>query len=101
MKAMHICCLLIVFHLNVSCSNSYSQAGFTQVPPPGGGWSSNIITGSQDPKGYMWFGANGLHRYDGYSYKSYFHDPLNPASLAYNQTEVVCADRNGFVWVGT
>jgi signal transduction histidine kinase/ligand-binding sensor domain-containing protein len=101
MKAVHIFCLLISFLLNLRGSNSYSQTGFTQVPPPGGGWLSGILTGSQDPKGYMWFGANGLHRYDGYSYKSYFHDPLNASSLVYNRTEVVYADRSGFIWVGT
>ncbi|MEP7230337.1 MAG: two-component regulator propeller domain-containing protein [Ginsengibacter sp.] len=101
MKAVFIFCLLIFFLLNLRGFNSYSQAGFTQVSPPGGGWLSGILTCSQGPNGYMWFGANGLHRYDGYSYKSYYHDPLNPSSLAYNRTEVVCADHNGFIWVGT
>lgn len=87
--------------LNLESLDSFSQQPvFTPVPSPSGRWSS-IITGSQDPKGYMWFGANGLHRYDGYSYKSYFHDPLNPSSLAYNRTEVIYADRRGFIWVGT
>ena len=73
MKALHVFCHLIFSLLTLKGFNSFSQqSGFIQVTPPEGGWSSNIITGSQDPKGYMWFGANGLHRYDGYNYKSYF-----------------------------
>jgi ligand-binding sensor domain-containing protein/signal transduction histidine kinase len=101
MKALHILYVLF-FLLNVRGFDCFSQqVGFTPVPPPVRGWGSNIISGSQDPKGYMWFGASGLHRYDGYNYKSYFHDPMDPSSLVYNRTEVVVADHNGFVWVGT
>ena len=102
MKVLPALPMIVFFLLNLFGSHSFSQqVGFTPVPPPVRGWGSNIISGSQDPKGYMWFGASGLHRYDGYNYKSYFHDPMDPSSLVYNRIEVVIADHNGFVWVGT
>ena len=42
-----------------------------------------------------------MHRYDGYSYKSYFNDPLDTSSLAFNRIESIYADRKGIIWVGT
>ncbi len=49
----------------------------------------------------MWFASVGVHRYDGYKYTSYFNDPLNPNSLANDWVEALCADHNGFIWIGT
>ena len=101
MKPLHIFCLLIFFLL-LKGFNSFSQKPiFTPVPAPGGSWGIRLIFGTQDPKGYMWFGAVGLHRYDGYSYKSYFNDPLDSSSLAYNRIQSILADSKGIIWVGT
>ena len=100
MKAMHIFYLLIIFLLNLKGFDSFSQQPvFTPVPQPGAG--SGGQAGTVDPKGYMWFGGLGVHRYDGYSYKSYFNDPLDSNSLAFNRIESIFADRKGFIWVGT
>jgi ligand-binding sensor domain-containing protein len=101
MKAFHILWLLVFFLLNLKGFDSFSQTVFTQVPAPGGAWGGPIL-GTQDPKGYMWFGSrNGLHRWDGYSYKSYYNDPHDSTSLAYNTVQSILADRKGFIWVGT
>ena len=102
MKALHIFRLLIFFLLNLKAVDSFSQQPvFTPVPAPGGSWGVNIIFGTQDPKGYMWFGAIGLHRYDGYSYKSYFNIPGDSTSLGYNRIQSILADSKGIIWVGT
>ena len=93
---------MLFFLLNVKGFDCFSQqAIFTEVPPPGGSWGTGIVCGTQDSSGYMWFGAIGLHRYDGYSYKSYYNDPLDSTSLAYNRIQSILADRKGFIWVGT
>ena len=100
MKAMHIFYVLIIFLLNLKGFDSFSQQPvFTPVPQPGTGSAGQA--GTVDPKGYMWFGGLGVHRYDGYSYKSYFNDPLDSNSLAFNPIESIFADRKGFIWVGT
>ena len=102
MKPLHAYCLVIFFLLTVKGFDSFSQqAVFTLVPPPGGSWGYGIH-GTQDTRGYMWFGGNGgVHRYDGYSYKSYFNDPLDTTSLSFNRIQSILADRKGFIWVGT
>jgi signal transduction histidine kinase/ligand-binding sensor domain-containing protein len=100
MKAFHIIWLLVFFLLNVKGFDCFSQrAVFTEVPPPSS--VMGVACGTQDPSGYMWFGSIGLHRYDGYSYKSYYNDPLDSTSLAYNRIQSILADGKGFIWVGT
>ena len=101
MKSLYVfkLSIIILLHL-IDCYNSVSQTGFTKVSPPGGSWGGAMV-GTQDSNGYMWFGSNGLHRYDGYNYKSYFNDPRESSSLATNGIQSIIADRNGFIWVGT
>jgi len=59
----------------------------------------------QDGRGFMWFGTeDGLNRYDGYKFKVYKHDPMNPASMSNNYVKAVCEDRGekrNVIWVGT
>jgi ligand-binding sensor domain-containing protein len=74
---------------------------FNRVPAPEGIIPGRPITIMQDQQGYIWMVEYGLHRYDGYHYISYFHDPLNPNSLADNYTEAICIDHNGIIWIGT
>jgi signal transduction histidine kinase/ligand-binding sensor domain-containing protein/DNA-binding response OmpR family regulator len=72
-----------------------------ESPPKGVAWGG-IYGIAQDPDGFIWLATSaGLHRYDGYRYVSYYHDPDKPNSLAYNRTETVFVSRNGKVWVGT
>jgi len=99
MKALPKLYLLIFFLLTLKGFDSFSQSGFSPVPPPTGGTATQV--GTQDPSGYMWFGGSGVHRYDGYSYKSYFNDPRDTTSLAFNRIESIYADRHGIIWVGT
>ncbi|MFI5132571.1 MAG: two-component regulator propeller domain-containing protein, partial [Chitinophagales bacterium] len=85
-----------------SAYNALSQnAGFKPFAAPGG-IPMGFVTGvTQDTKGYMWFGATGLYRYDGYHLTSYKNDPLNPQSLGSNIIESICADKDGIIWIGT
>ncbi|MDX2047631.1 MAG: two-component regulator propeller domain-containing protein [Chitinophagaceae bacterium] len=108
MKPLHIFRLLIFFLLYFEGFHSFSHAQhpveqpvFTPVPAPGGSWGIRRMYGTQDSKGYMWFGAIGLHRYDGYSYKSYFNNPGDSTSLAYNRIQAIFADSKDIIWVGT
>ena len=57
---------------------------------------------TQDNYGFMWFGTNaGLYRYDGYSLKSYQHDPNDPNTLSDDAVRAVYKDRDGILWIGT
>jgi len=65
-----------------------------------GGESINDIL--IDRYGYVWTAAySGLHRYDGYDFKSFPADPLD--SCALNNRTVLCLleDETGDIWAGT
>ena len=78
------------------------QIIFNKVLPPNGKTFSHVTSIVQDKQGYMWLATQqGLYRYDGYQMISYKNDPKNPASLASNRLESVCADSSGIIWIGT
>lgn len=54
-----------------------------------------------DSKGFMWIGTlDGLHRYDGYSYKSYRIEPTQN-SIPSNMIISIDEDSKGNIWIGT
>ncbi|MCX2477709.1 ATP-binding protein [Pedobacter sp. MC2016-15] len=67
------------------------------------GLSHNTVYASiQDSRGFMWFGTkDGLNRFDGYSFKTYRHDPANPKSLRSDQIHKLLNDQQQQLWVGT
>ncbi|MCX2452067.1 ATP-binding protein [Pedobacter sp. PLR] len=67
------------------------------------GLSNNSVFASvQDDKGFMWFGTkDGLNRFDGYSFKTYRHDPANPTSLGNDKIYALLSDKTAGLWIGT
>ncbi|MCG8580695.1 MAG: ATP-binding protein [Bacteroidales bacterium] len=63
---------------------------------------NNIHCILQDSYGFMWFGSEeGLHRYDGYSFEVFRHEPNNPNSLSANIVRALYEDNFGRLWIGT
>jgi ligand-binding sensor domain-containing protein/signal transduction histidine kinase len=56
----------------------------------------------QDRHGFMWIGTeDGLNRYDGCTFITYRHDPLDSTTLSSSHIWSLYEDRNGLLWVGT
>jgi len=56
----------------------------------------------QDSKGFMWFGtSDGLNRYDGYSFTTYYHNPFDTTTLSANNISELFEDSRGLIWIGT
>ncbi|MBB4080408.1 signal transduction histidine kinase/DNA-binding response OmpR family regulator/ligand-binding sensor domain-containing protein [Lewinella aquimaris] len=76
--------------------------GFERFDMPGNVPSRHIQTVTQDSFGFMWFGSqNGLHRWDGYQFRTYRHAPDRAGSLPNNYVEYLYVTRNGELWIGT
>src|SRR3981081_1107529 len=67
------------------------------------GLSNNSVECSiQDADGFLWFGTiNGLNRFDGYTFKSFYKDPGDSASIGSNFIRCLYLDSRGIIWVGT
>jgi ligand-binding sensor domain-containing protein len=75
---------------------------FTQLSISGEMLQSEIRIITQDNYGFIWFATNaGLYRYDGYSLKSYRHDPDDPNSLSDDTIRSLYKDRDGILWIGS
>ena len=53
----------------------------------------------QDKKGYIWIATNdGLQKYDGYSFQSFHHDPLDNQSLSSDNVFTLLEDGQNNIW---
>jgi len=61
--------------------------------------SNSVLSIIQDNKGFMWIGtSNGLNRYDGYNFVSYFPEK-GKISLIDNRIKKISENKNGFLWI--
>ncbi len=86
-------------------SSVYSQVGdiqFQQLTIEDGLANSTVKCIIQDQKGFIWFATlNALNRYDGYEFKIYEHDPLNPSSLCGDRITCLSEYKDGDLIAGT
>jgi ligand-binding sensor domain-containing protein/serine phosphatase RsbU (regulator of sigma subunit) len=55
-----------------------------------------------DSKGFCWVGTqNGLNRFDGYSFKSFFNNPDNKFSISSDFVTSIAEDADENLWIGT
>lgn len=67
------------------------------------GLSHNTVNSIiQDTRGFMWFGTkDGLNRFDGKQFKSYYHRNSDSTSIRNNYVLSLTEDSEGLIWIGT
>lgn len=82
---------------------SFSQSlSFDHYAVENGISQSEIICIHQDSEGYMWFGTqNGLNKFDGYTFESYFYDPADTNSISNSWIFDIAEDTYGCLWIAT
>lgn len=56
----------------------------------------------QDREGFLWFGTlHGLNRFDGYRFKTFYHQPDNPNGLSDDNISHLELDEQGRLWAAT
>jgi ligand-binding sensor domain-containing protein/two-component sensor histidine kinase len=80
----------------------HQEYQFNQIKVEDGLSQSTVYCMLQDRKGFLWFGtANGLNRYDGYSFIVYTNDPTDSTTISDNGILSLLEDKDGFIWAGT
>lgn len=89
--------LLLLFQIH----NLYSQS--IRLLSIEDGISNNIVYDIiKDDKGFIWFATdNGLNRYNGYSFKKFYHTATDSTSIASNVCRNLLKDKLGNLWVAT
>ncbi|CAM2069008.1 Histidine kinase domain-containing protein [Sulfidibacter corallicola] len=61
-----------------------------------------VYAALQDKNGFLWIATqSGLNRYDGYSLKTFEHDPRDPLSYPASNAGVMILSPDGTFWLGT
>lgn len=84
--------------------NAYGQVKerFEQLSRIDGLSHDNVYSIIQDKYGFMWFGTqDGLNKYDGYSFKKFYHESSNENSLISSSFSRIYEDSKGYLWFGT
>ncbi len=56
----------------------------------------------QDRDGFLWVGTqNGLNRYNGYTFTTFYNNPADPTSLAGDNVSSLAEDNQGLLWIAT
>jgi len=56
----------------------------------------------QDHQGFLWFATeDGLNRFDGYTFRTWHHDPDDLNSLSYSHVQSLLVDADSTLWIGT
>ena len=81
---------------------SQNVPGLTHIGIEDGLSQGFVNTIVQDREGFIWLATlHGLNRYDGYAFKTWFHDVNNATSLPSNIVNTIAVDHLGRLWAGT
>src|SRR5512139_2017917 len=94
---------IVLLFLPASLTKSQSRGlSFDHLSITEGLSQGTVFSILQDRQGFMWFGtADGLNKFDGYSFVHYVHDVNDSTSLSDNRVIALLEDRSGRLWIGT
>src|SRR4051812_1706960 len=99
--AKHIITILLTTAFFTAVSGQQESFRVTRYDETSGLQSNVINAMLQDKKGYMWFGtADGLCRYDGYTFKTFRRIKGDSNSLPENNVLKLAEDNDGKIWIG-
>lgn len=96
--------MTLLFTLLLSLfQSSTAQFPTVEVINTSDGLSNSIVYDiHKDAEGYIWMATdNGLNRYDGYSFKIFYHSETDTNSISSNTVRSIEEDSEGNLWIGT
>ncbi len=94
--------LLPILWICLKADGQVNEFPFSHLTTQDGLSNSSVKHILRDYQGFMWFGtANGLNRFDGYTFKIYKHQPGDSSSLTDNIINTIYEDRDSLLWIGT
>jgi ligand-binding sensor domain-containing protein/signal transduction histidine kinase/DNA-binding response OmpR family regulator len=100
------CIQLIIIQILLACGLVARVSGqpyyFSHFQVENGLSNNSVECSIQDDDGFLWVGTiNGLNRFDGYTFKTFYYDPRDTTSIGSNFIRCLYNDSHGIIWVGT
>ena len=100
-RKVAVICLLAASVLNEP-AQALEDVRFNRLGVEQGLSQSVVQAVAQDQRGFIWIGTQqGLNRFDGREFVSYFHDPDDPRTLSDDWIWALHVDRSGYLWIGS
>ena len=97
--AAFVCLMNFIVHVDAVALESVR---FNRLSVEQGLSQAVVQSIAQDHRGFIWIGTQqGLNRFDGNEFVSYYHDPAMPESLSHDWIWTLHLDRQGHLWIGT
>jgi len=100
----YICCIILIFFFVIT-KNNFAQnyePKITKITDEKGNSPSATFSIVEDSVGFIWFGTvDGLHRYDGYNFKSFRHHEDDTNSLSNNTIRDIAISADQKMWIAT
>ncbi len=95
--------LLLFFSCQLTLANELpEQLKFSHLSTKHGLAQNSVRALVQDRNGFVWIATQaGLHRYDGYKFLTFRHNPTNKNSISSNLVVALETDEDGMLWIGT
>ncbi|MBK7338256.1 MAG: hypothetical protein IPJ00_19815 [Saprospirales bacterium] len=91
----------LILFLTTAVAQEEPTFRFDLFELPHGEEGNHVQSIAQDSFGFIWFGSrHGLHRWDGYQFKTYVFKPYDANSLSSNYIEYIYVARDGSLWIG-
>lgn len=100
-RAFLLISLLLLTWLDIY-SNDFLHIRFKNFTYENGLPENMVYHIAKDKSGFVWIGSsNGLFRYDGMDFKTFYHEEDNENSPAGNQIKCLLIDSENYLWIGT
>jgi ligand-binding sensor domain-containing protein/signal transduction histidine kinase/DNA-binding response OmpR family regulator len=94
--------LIVIVAAQMSGSVSGQPYYFNHFQVENGLSNNSVECSIQDDDGFLWVGTiNGLNRFDGYAFKTFYNNPADSTSIMSNFVRCLYNDSQGIIWIGT
>ncbi len=94
--------LIVLLFLNTELISQEHPLYFRSYSIENGLSQNTIYSIVQDKKGFIWLATqNGLNRFDGYSFKTWYHEHENSNSLISDFINSLAVDQYNNIWIAT
>lgn len=94
--------ILFLVHIAGSYAQNFPELRFQRLTEKEGLPDNYVSEIAEDTLGFIWVGTrNGLHRYDGYRFRPFFHDGNNEQSLASNTIRKLKITAKNNFWIAS